>query len=261
VAASLSPASGRFTLLPPAASPVPGRATAARRGGAATPVSRAGGPPARRSAGLLAVLLLAGCDAYVEGNGKFRQETRSVAAFEAVRVQSGIAVDVLAGAAAQTLVVSGDENVLQYVETIVRDGVLTLRVTERFDSKNPLGAAISVPLLRSIAAVDRSTALAIGVDGVDALVVEAVDGATVELHGSGGTSLEARVLGGGHGASRLRAGDYPVARANVQVLGGSTAVVDVAERVTGTAAGQNVVTVEGGGACEVSPASACTVPP
>jgi hypothetical protein len=219
-------------------------------------------PAARRFAGLLAALgLLAGCEPYVEGNGRFRQETRSVAAFEAVHVESGIAVDVLAGAAAQTLVVSGDENVLQYVETNVHDGVLTLRVTERFDSKNPLRAGISVPQLRSLAANDRATVTAIGVIGVETFTVEAVDGAIVSLTGSGGTSLEARVVGGEHGASRLRAGEYPVARASLQVAGGSTAVVDVSERVTGTAAGGSVVTVEGGGACEVSPATSCTSPP
>ena len=242
-----------------------GRARAARRRTATTPGARAGRSPGRLvvgvAMGLLSTLLLTACEPFVEGNGRLRLETRTVPAFEGVHVESGIAVEVHAHAAETKLVVSGDENVLQHVQTDVRPDhgrqVLFVRSTAAFGSTNPVRADISVPSLRYLAALDRATAIASGVEGADRFEVEGVDGATLRLSGSGGTSLEVHLAGGSHGGSRLEASDYPVATASVDLGAGSTAALDASERVTGTASGAGAVQIQGGGSCEVTPSSAC----
>lgn len=254
--APLSLRSGRSHPLAPRRPHGAGRAAAARRRRAATPPARVVRPPGRLAVGLLFALLATACEPFVEGNGNLARRTREVPAFDEVRVESAIGVDVLAGVE-RSVVVQGDENVLQHVVTEVTPGthVLVVRSGFAFDSTNPVRAEIGVPTLRGLAAVDRATATAHGVAGVERFVVEALDGAVVTLSGSGGTSLSAHLASGLHGTSRLLARDYPVVTAALVVEGGARAELDVSERVTGTATG--TVAVEGGGACEVTPATAC----
>ncbi|HEY6098390.1 MAG TPA: DUF2807 domain-containing protein, partial [Anaeromyxobacter sp.] len=74
------------------------------------------------AAALLSVAgALAGCQPYVQGNGVYREERRNdLGAFTGVHLEDGIEATVTAGIAQQMVTVSGDANVLPYIETEVR---------------------------------------------------------------------------------------------------------------------------------------------
>jgi hypothetical protein len=204
---------------------------------------------------LLALASLAACDTFVAGNGVFREETRTVDPFDGIDVGYGIEATVTGGAATRSVVISGDENVIQYIATRVEGGVLTTRLegTGDFTSVHPLRLVVSTPELVSVRAFGDAR---VDVTGASAPAFRAAvtERSVVTLAGAGGASLEATLSGG----ARLDAHGYRVGGAQVTLTGASRAHVYSDGDVTGTAEGQSVVEVEGGGACLVVLTSGAT---
>lgn len=218
---------------------------------------------ARARAGPLLVLggalalLLGACEPYVEGNGVWREETRDVgASFVGLAVEDGIQATVTAGAPAQEVKVSGDENLLDYVETVVKDragfgAVLEVRVTSTYDSKNPLKVTVAVPVIAYVAAADASP-VTVAEASAPLFTVDARDGSNVVLSGPGGEELELVLAGGQRGGAHIDARSYPVDEARVALTSGSRAEVRAAISVEGTAAGGSRLENLGAGACDVA---------
>lgn len=204
--------------------------------------------PVRRGALLVAVAAaaLAACDPYVQGNGVFHQEDRSagLAPFEGVHVEDGIQVDVTerSGSAAQTVVVSGDANVVGQLSTEVRQETIgdlptavlhVFVVPKEFASENPLRAVVGANGIRLVRARDRSR-----VDVTDAaaahFVVDASDGADVTLRAPLGATGQGRTLDVTADAAFVDATAYPVETARVAASGGSRVEL-LAGEVSGTA--------------------------
>ncbi|WP_242343129.1 GIN domain-containing protein [Anaeromyxobacter terrae] len=248
-----------------APSAVPGRAAAARhRRHLATPARRS---PACRAAALLSALLaglVLACDPYVKGNGVLREETRQVGAFEGLRVEDGIQAQLTAGASAQHVTVSGDENLLQHISTAVKADPLHGQVLEvrstlsSFDSTHPIRVVVSVPVLRFLAATDGCYVTASGA-AADAFAVDADDGADVRLGGTGGAELSVRLAGGQRGGAHLDAREYRVTDASVDLSASARAELRVDQRVTGTLSGAAQLENVGAGACEVTATADATV--
>jgi hypothetical protein len=223
-----------------------------RRRRAATPA-----PDALALVALLAVVVLAGCEPFVQGNGVLHEETRDVATFEGVSTDDGIKVEITAGAAQQVVKVSGDENVLQHIETTVRNdaargfAVLDVKSSVQFDSTNPVMAVISVPTVRYVAATHACTVTAKQV-ATPAFEVDASENAYVTLSGAGGASLSVQLQGGQRGGAHLDARGYPVDTASVTLAGGSTASLAARVSVSGSADGGSSVENTGAATCNVA---------
>jgi hypothetical protein len=241
----------RTSALHPPATAEAGRAGArSRRRRAAT--------PAPGALALLGLLALAGCKPFVQGNGVYGEETRDVAAFEGVSADDGIEVDVTANpGAARVVKVSGDANVVQNIETDVRNdavrgiAVLEVKSSVQFDSTNPVKAVISVPTIQYVAATHACAVTAAQV-AVPAFEVDADDDAHVTLSGAGGATLLVRLQGGQRGPAVLDASDYPVDTATVALAGGSRAFLAARVSVSGSADGGSFVENTGTATCNVA---------
>jgi len=211
---------------------------------------------------LLGALALAACNPHVSGNGVFGQETRTVAPFDAIEVSLAFEATVTANAPAQSISLSGDENLLQYILTPVEAGVLELRLNgiDGIDSVHPLRLAAQAKALRAVRATEASK---LDVKGAGSAVagfsfeVVAAGLSNVQLQGPGGDQLRVNLSGG----SGLDAFAYPVTGANLLLTGGSTLRVNSASDVVGSAADRSRVEITGGGTCAalaLSGAATCT---
>ena len=222
------------------------------RGPGATPVPRSG----RRLALALAVLScsLVACEPYVQGNGVYREEQRSdPGPFTGIRVESGIEATVTAGAAARSVTVSGDANVVPYIETEVRTDsgqqVLHVWISKAFIGTIPPRAVVEVPSLEYASATEAARITAKGVAAA-AFEVVADQGASLALQGAAlpaGESIDARLSSG----AALDASAYGVSvGAGVQLSGSSVAKLDCDGPVTGTVTGgSRLDNLAGAGSC------------
>ena len=78
----------------------------------------------------LSFLLMAGiASATVRGNGVFKSEERPIGAFTAIAVSGPMNIDISYGTGS-TLGIEGDENILPYIETFVKNGTLKIKVKD-----------------------------------------------------------------------------------------------------------------------------------
>jgi hypothetical protein len=216
-----------------------------------------------RAARLLGTVLagaLAACEPYVQGNGVYLEEDRSggVVPFVGVRVEDGIQATVTDGAAAQTVVVSGDANVVPYIKAEVRTievrgaqlAVLHLTLDPPGDDYGvtiPPRAVVRATELGYVAAAEASKVNAFDA-ATAAMVVDGHGGSEVTLRGPGGESLHATLV-----AAALDAGSYAVDLAEVSLAAGSRAELHAQVTVTGEAQGASAVdNLLGTGTCDVT---------
>jgi hypothetical protein len=106
---------------------------------------------------LLASFLLASATAFagnwetIEGNGNLKKETRNASGYTAVATGGAFDVDINYGTSS-TISIEADENLLQYIETEVKDG--QLRITNKKDinlkSKNKIKVTVSLTKLTGL---------------------------------------------------------------------------------------------------------------
>lgn len=223
-----------------------------RRGADATPLSRSA--RLRAAVALTLAAALGGCEPYVQGNGVYHQETRpDPGPFTGLHVESGIEVTVTAGAADRSVVVSGDANVVPYLETVVQTGegrrVLFVRITRTFSGTIPPRAAIAVPSLEYAFATQFSRISGKTI-AASSFEVVADHGANVVLEGAAapaGDSISAALATG----ALLNATAYEVSGgAAVTLTGGSIAKLHADGPVTGTlSGGSQLDNLSGTGVC------------
>jgi hypothetical protein len=199
---------------------------------------------------LLGALALTACNPLLSGNGVLGQETRTVAPFDAVEVSLAFEATVTANAPAQSVSISGDENLLKHILTPVEAGVLRTRLdgVDGVESIHPLRLLAQARALRAVRATEASNLDVKGAGSTEegfTFEVEAAGLSNVQLQGPGGERLRVNLSGG----SRLDAFAYPAAGANVLLTGGSTLRVNSASDVVGSAADTCRVEITGGGTC------------
>jgi hypothetical protein len=211
----------------------------------------------RRLALGLALAFLAGglaaCEPVVQGNGVYREERRSVAPFTGIHVESGIEAAVTAGIADRSVVVSGDANVVPYIETEVQNDsgrqVLHLSISRAFVGTIAPRAVVEVPLLDYAFATESARVSGKSL-AARAFQVVAEQGSSVVLQGAAapaGESIDVRLATG----ANLNATSYGVSGgAAVQLSGGSTARLHSDGPVSGTVAGGSLLeNLQGTGSC------------
>lgn len=204
------------------------------------------------AAASLLLIAASGCDSAVHGSGVFGEEARSVPPFDGVSIGLGIEANVRASAAAQSVVLSGDENVLPYIATRVVDGVLVAELdgTGGVESVHQLGLAIDTPTLVRITAREGAVVDAQSVDA-ESFMVSARDRSAVVLAAVDGLLATSLTLTA-EGSSTVDAVAYPALGAVVVLSGGARAELFVTGSVTGAVSEGSTLTIRGGGACAVT---------
>jgi hypothetical protein len=185
---------------------------------------------------------LAGCpDDAVQGNGQAGEQTRTVGSFAEAVVEGGLGLELSAAPGIGdevSLVVSGDENLLSLVETVVEDGRLTVRAKQPFRTTLGLNVKGTAPALLRLGASGGSTGIAKDVAVAGTFETTVAGGSRVALSGTAG-GLDALVSGGSVLAARgLTAGGVRL----LDVSGGSVVDVCATGTLQANASGGSVVT-------------------
>jgi hypothetical protein len=140
----------------------------------------------------------------IQGSGKIVSQTRQPGSFTGVELAMGAHVEVIIGGD-DTLTIEGDDNILPFVETVVRNGVLTIRpvkrnmrnlqveprqlkIVVRARNVDNLGVAGSGKLEAKRV---RSDKLTLEVAGSGALEVDGIEAKKVEVGVAGSGKVEA----------------------------------------------------------------------
>lgn len=175
----------------------------------------------------------------VRGNGEIGEESRDVGAFTGIANRGSGLVRFMVGAE-RRVTVEADTNILPYVRTEVRGGVLVL-ITEPGASISPtrLVYRITAPDLRSLA-IEGSGDVEAGVE---------VDELSVEIEGSGdvvltGAAADARFRIEGSGD--IEAADLAVVDAEVTIRGSGNVALQASRTIDVDIAGSGDVRYRGG---------------
>jgi len=116
------------------------------------------------------------------GSGNVKREPRQLASFTEIDVGSVVDVDVTVGGA-QSVEVSGDDNLVPLVSTEIKAGRLVIRTTKKVDPKLDLVVHIVVPNLTGLWMTGASHAVLRGVRG-DKLTLNVSGAGSVSASGS-----------------------------------------------------------------------------
>jgi hypothetical protein len=199
----------------------------------------------------------------IRGSGIAKEETRPVEAFHAIEAGNAIQVTVAVTKDAKPgLKISGDDNLVPLVESVIRDGALILRIKENSNISTKL------PLLAEVTTSDLDRALASGASNVTVKGGSKVDRFTAEASGAARLSIDGLetpkaiasasgasqvVLSGtaesldvdASGASQIKAGELKVDDAKVTISGASGAVIRVSKSVAGDVSGASQLDLHG----------------
>jgi Putative auto-transporter adhesin, head GIN domain len=199
----------------------------------------------------------------IRGSGIAKEETRPVEAFHAIEAENAIQVTVAVTKDAKPgLKISGDDNLVPLVESVIRDGALILRIKENSNISTKL------PLLAEVTTSDLDRALASGASNVTVKGGSKVDRFTAEASGAARLSIDGLktpkaiasasgasqvVLSGtaesldvdASGASQVKAGELKVDDAKVTISGASGAVLRASKSVAGDVSGASQLDLHG----------------
>ena len=174
----------------------------------------------------------------IHGSGTVASEARGVEGFSGVDVSNVFEVDITAGKDF-SVEVRADDNLLPYIKTEVRGGVLHIETTEGIKSRSPLRVTITAPEISSINA-----------SGASKIVASGVTNSTLEVDASGASKLKiagdvTEVKIDVSGASSVDADSLRSRIASVDASGASNVTLNVSERLASHASGASKVSYSG----------------
>jgi len=175
----------------------------------------------------------------IRGSGVSKTESRTIGDFHAVQVNGSADVSVAVGSAA-SLSVTGDDNLLPYVVTEVREG--TLVVEMKPGSYSP---RVDLKIVATVPALDAGS---VSGSGDLALTGIAGDKLKIRISGSGDARASGKVKdlsAGVSGSGDLRLGDLESADAEVEISGSGDVDVWATESLAASIAGSGDVTYKG----------------
>ncbi|MBB3223980.1 head GIN domain-containing protein [Pseudoduganella umbonata] len=162
----------------------------------------------------------------IQGSGKIVSQTRQPGAFRGVELTTGAHVEVVTGGD-DSLTIEGDDNILPLLETVVRDGVLTIRpvkknmqidgrrvrIVVRARKVDSLGVAGSGRLEANGVRADKLT---LEVAGSGSLDIDGIDAKSVDVDVAGSGKVEAAGQAARADISIAGSGKADTTRLNVQ---------------------------------------------
>ena len=170
----------------------------------------------------------------VKGSGVAATETREVGNFNGVDVGGVFQVDISAGKDF-SVKIEADDNLMQFIQTEVNDGVLKITTSERLKSHNPLRIIVTAPEIDSIEASGASNVSLAGVKNSE-LRIDTSGASKVNLQGET-ASLSIEVSG----ASEVEAESLKAENATIDASGASHATVFVTGRLVSDASGASKI--------------------
>jgi len=195
---------------------------------------------------LLLVLLLtvfaAGCHhgmySGITGSGKRELQKREVAPFTSITTEGAFAIEVTCQKSLG-LEVEGDDNVLDYVSSEVRNNVLRLTNTKNYSVNEPVKFKISVPNLE-----------ALSVSGAGKIEIKGMNNEKFEIDSSGAPTISVsgttKVIDiDTSGAGKIDTHNLHASRGIVDTKGVSRVDIDVADQLDVTVSGPSSVFYKG----------------
>ena len=173
-----------------------------------------------------------------DGSGVSVTDHREVAPFTSVELAGANTVVIHVGAPL-SVAVTGDDNLVGRVTTIVRDGHLVIDDTGSFTTKAPMQVVVSVPSLDS---VELGGAGTVTVDGVKNAEFSAELGGDGTLVASGAVQLVTAVLAG-HGTLDLH--DLVATDGTAQLQGTGTIRIHTTSTLDATLTGTGTILYRG----------------
>ncbi|GEM_PF-1813390 len=202
---------------------------------------------------------LFGCGGFgVVGNGQKTTQARELQAFKRIDVSGGLSVKFTKGARGAT--VTGDDNLVSHVDTVVQGDVLVVRMRHPVADVGSLEVAVSNGLMEGLSLSGGSrfvgvatpvTFFDLDASGSSHVELEGVTSDDVSVDASGAS--EVLLIGGStkklsvsaSGASKVTSHGFDAAKVNVEISGASSACVTATESISGSASGASTVTVSG----------------
>ncbi len=174
----------------------------------------------------------------VKGSGNVSKDVRNAADFKGVDVGGVFQVEITAQKDF-AVEIEADDNLLQYIRTDVRNGVLHIEADKKLRPSKPMRIRISAP------AIDR-----LDVSGVANVTLNDVRSDALHIDSSGASKI--RVTGEAtkftvdvSGATKVDAEELKVENANVEASGASKVAVSVTGELRADASGASKVTYTG----------------
>ena len=172
------------------------------------------------------------------GSGRMATEVRELSGFNSVDVSSVFQVEITAQSEFH-VEVEADDNLLQYIETDVRNGELHISLDKRVKSRNPLRVRIGAPDIERIEA-----------SGASKVFVSNLKNAKVEVDTSGASKIElsgetSQLIVDVSGASNINAVELKAVNATVDASGASRVNVNVSGELRSEASGASNINYVG----------------
>jgi hypothetical protein len=199
----------------------------------------------------------------IAGSGVAKEETRDVDAFHSLEVSDALQVTVTVAAGVKPGVkISGDDNLVPFVEAFVEDGTLVVRLEadSRISPKQPLRAEVVAGELDEIKASGVARVEIKGAEKVGRFIADASGAANVSVEGLESSEAMASASGTSQivlsgsaaslkvdasGASQIKAQSFAVDDADVLISGASSVTLQATESITGDVSGASQLEVHG----------------
>ncbi len=195
---------------------------------------------------------------YVKGNGDVEKETRQVSSFNELDISNAFDIYLTQGNQ-ESLVIEADENILEYIKTEVKGGVLKIYIKEKVRNIKTMKAYISFKMLDKIELSGACDLFGENEFKFDDLEIESSGASDMEmkftadkvyLDLSGASDVE--FVGSANtlivdvsGAADIHAQDFEVQRCTVDASGASTIKVFATEELNVDASGASTVRYKG----------------
>ena len=191
---------------------------------------------------MLVALLVSGCHhgmrAEIRGSGKREIQKRKVAPFTTIQTEGAFTIEVTCQKD-PSLEVEGDDNVLQFVSTEVKDNVLHLENAKSYSVSEPVRFKISTPNLEALS-VSGAGQIVVREMNNDKFVISADGAPTISVSGnSKSIDIDAK------GAGKIDTHNLHASRATVDSKGVSRIDLDVADQLDVNVSGPSSVTYRG----------------
>lgn len=174
----------------------------------------------------------------VKGSGNIVTDRREVAKFSSIEVSGAFIVEAVAQKES-SVEVEGDDNLLQYIRTEVRDGRLEVSSEKSFSTGGRIKIRISAPNIENVDLSGASTLTLADVKN-ESLRLESSGASKIRISGETGKfDVEMR------GASKLDASDLKATDVSVDSSGASTANVFVSGELRADLSGASRVNYSG----------------
>lgn len=185
---------------------------------------------------IILLIILSGCHRWqgIRGSGDIAEEYRSIDSFEKIEISGAFTLNVVVGLSPQ-LKITGDDNLLKYVETDVRGNRLVIETRKNINARRKIVIDVSTPNLEALSA---SGANKINITDIDSRKF------VLDISGANNAVLEGRTDYFNidmSGATKLYADDFLAKEVKIDCSGASKAEIYASKSLDADASGASKI--------------------